>query len=91
MGLFESIQAIFADAPPSDTMHMRRPDGTIISSLAEISYGYGLYFFDRQQLLQILSDNLKHKERVLLKKEVSGVKLASGGGGVKAHCTDGSI
>ncbi|KAK8070005.1 monooxygenase [Apiospora phragmitis] len=100
MGLFESIQAIFADAPPSDTMHMRRPDGTIISSLTERSsqlekrYGYGLYFFDRQQLLQILYDNLKHKDRVLLKKKVSDIKLApggGGGGGVTVHCTDGTV
>ncbi|KAK8131144.1 monooxygenase [Apiospora sp. TS-2023a] len=97
MGLLESIQAIFADEPPSDTMHMRRPDGTLISSLTQRSsqleerYGYGLYFFDRQQLLQILYDNLKHKDRILLKKKVSDVKLPSSGGGVKVQCTDGSV
>ncbi|KAK8014804.1 FAD binding domain protein [Apiospora arundinis] len=96
MGLLESIQAIFADEPPSDTMHMRRPDGTIISSLTERSsqlerrYGHGLYFFDRQQLLQILYDNLKHKDRILLRKKVSGVELAPGGGGVRVHCKDGT-
>ncbi|KAK8053276.1 hypothetical protein PG996_012577 [Apiospora saccharicola] len=76
MGLLESIQAIFAGEPPSDTTH---------------AYGYGLYFFDRQQLLHILYDNLKHKDRILLKKKVSDVKLSSGGGGVKVQGTDGSV
>ncbi|KAK8018506.1 FAD binding domain protein [Apiospora marii] len=50
-----------------------------------------MYFFDRQHLLRILYHNLKRTERVLLKKKVSGVKLVSGGGGFRVHCTDGSI
>lgn len=52
-------------------------------------FGYGLYFFDRQNLLQILYDNLKHKEKVLLQKKVSGVNLVKNG--VEVFCADRSV
>lgn len=51
-------------------------------------YGYGLHFFDRQQLLQVLYDHIQHKDRILLKKAVSGVDLVKGG--VNVTTADGS-
>lgn len=55
----------------------------------KISHGYGLFFFDRQSLLQILYDHIKHKERVHLRKKVTEVKLVEKG--VEAICSDGSV
>ncbi|GLA44396.1 hypothetical protein AnigIFM63309_003158 [Aspergillus niger] len=54
----------------------------------ERRYGYGLHFFDRQQLLQILYDHIQHKDRILLKKAVSGIDLVKGG--VNVTTADGS-
>ncbi|KAL5356121.1 hypothetical protein BJX96DRAFT_185601 [Aspergillus floccosus] len=54
----------------------------------ERRYGYGLHFFDRQQLLQILYDNIRHKDRILLKKQVTGIDLIKGG--VNVTTADGS-
>lgn len=53
------------------------------------SHGYPFLFFDRQDLLQILYENLQHKDRVLVRKAVSGVDLATDG--VSVTCTDGSV
>lgn len=51
-------------------------------------HGYGLFFFDRQKLLEILHDNIRHKQKVLCKKRVIGVDLVDGG--VHVACADGS-
>jgi 2-polyprenyl-6-methoxyphenol hydroxylase-like FAD-dependent oxidoreductase len=40
-----------------------------------ISHGYPLLFFDRQWLLQILYNQLKHKDRVLLGKKVKKIEM----------------
>ncbi|KAK7992390.1 hypothetical protein PG988_001184 [Apiospora saccharicola] len=74
MGLLESIQAIFAGEPPSDTTHA--------------SPGWHLNFVPDKE---IISTRRTHKDRILLKKKVSDVKLSSGGGGVKVQGTDGSV
>lgn len=51
-------------------------------------FGYGLHFFDRQQLLQILYDHIQYKDRVLLNKAVTGIDLVKGG--VNVTTADGS-
>lgn len=51
-------------------------------------HGYPFLFFDRQDLLKILYNNLKHKNRVLVNKAVSDIVLASDG--VEVSCADGS-
>ncbi|KAM6505412.1 hypothetical protein FSOLCH5_014630 [Fusarium solani] len=53
------------------------------------SHGYGLFFFDRQTLLQILYDHLQHKERVHLCKKVTEVSFIEKG--VQVACSDGSV
>jgi 2-polyprenyl-6-methoxyphenol hydroxylase-like FAD-dependent oxidoreductase len=55
----------------------------------KVRFGYGLYFFDRQKLLEIFYDKLEHKERVLTQKKVTDVNLVKGG--VEAICADGSV
>jgi 2-polyprenyl-6-methoxyphenol hydroxylase-like FAD-dependent oxidoreductase len=52
------------------------------------SHGYPILFFDRQWLLQVLYDRLKHKDRVLLNKTVSRINPLDGG--VEVVTTDGT-
>ncbi|KAF9876991.1 FAD binding domain protein [Colletotrichum karsti] len=51
--------------------------------------GYPSIFVDRQMLLHVLYDNLKHKDRILTKKRVSRIGLAKNG--VQVHTEDGSL
>ncbi|KAL0943432.1 FAD binding domain protein [Colletotrichum truncatum] len=51
--------------------------------------GYPSIFIDRQMLLQVLYDNLQHKDRVLTKKRVSRIDIVKGG--VQVHTEDGSL
>ncbi|KFA74418.1 hypothetical protein S40288_03978 [Stachybotrys chartarum IBT 40288] len=55
----------------------------------EVRHGYGLLFFERTSLLEILFDRVKHKEKVLVNKKVHSVDLVSGGVHVKT--ADGDI
>ncbi|KAK3349693.1 FAD binding domain protein [Lasiosphaeria hispida] len=50
--------------------------------------GYGVFFGDRQALLQILFDGLKDKSKVLLNKNIADIKHSPGR--VTAHCEDGT-
>lgn len=59
--------------------HLR--SGNVLSK--DDSHGYGLIFFERQRLLQILYGQLRHKERVLTNKRVTDVDLVDGGVTVK--------
>ncbi|RSL52983.1 hypothetical protein CEP54_010655 [Fusarium duplospermum] len=55
----------------------------------EKRHGYGLLFFDRQKMLEILYNHVQHKEKVLLNKKVTGLDLIDGG--VSVSCADGSV
>ncbi|KAJ4129640.1 hypothetical protein NW754_003922 [Fusarium falciforme] len=76
---------------------MRGPNGALLSASSQTSLsvhfekrvGYPSIFIDRQMLLQILYNNLKHKDRVLTKKRVSRVELTKDG--VQAYTEDGSV
>lgn len=54
-----------------------------------LRHGYGLFFFDRQKLLQILYEHIQHKDRVHLRKKVTEVSLVEKG--VEVTCSDGSV
>ncbi|RYP49832.1 hypothetical protein DL768_004524 [Monosporascus sp. mg162] len=85
---------LFGGEVPYNKSVTRDNNGKIISTVNGIfdhfekRYGYGLFFFDRQKLLQILYDHIKHKDRVLLQKKVTSVNLVDGG--VDVICADGS-
>ncbi|OTA87927.1 hypothetical protein M434DRAFT_80753 [Hypoxylon sp. CO27-5] len=95
LGCYESILDIFKGHIPYNKSHNRDKNGKAIATThgmndhMQARHGYGLLFFDRQQLLQILYDHIEHKERVLLKKKFGTVSVADGG--VSVTCTDGSV
>lgn len=51
--------------------------------------GYPSVFIDRQMLLEILYNNLKHKDVVLTKKRVSRLEFTDNG--LRAYTQDGSM
>ncbi|KAK7702278.1 hypothetical protein SLS64_009856 [Diaporthe eres] len=74
---------------------MNGPDGKPRSkgSTASIHHlekrtGYPSIFIDRQMLLQVLYDNLLHKDRVLTKKRVTKVDIVDGGVHVRTEDGD---
>ncbi|KAL4876284.1 hypothetical protein BJY04DRAFT_231749 [Aspergillus karnatakaensis] len=95
IGCYQAIEEIFDGDIPYNSQHTRDENGNIISSIydfytkLEERHGYGLFFFDRQKLLEILYDNLQYKGNVLLNKRVTRVDLVDGG--VNVICADDSI
>ncbi|KAE8358513.1 hypothetical protein BDV27DRAFT_150372 [Aspergillus caelatus] len=78
-----------------EVAYMRDKKGDVLCALNQMfkhlekRHGYGLLFFDRQKLLEILHDTIKHKDRVLLNKKVSEIDLIDGG--VNVTTADGSV
>ncbi|KAK4159880.1 hypothetical protein QBC43DRAFT_347626 [Cladorrhinum sp. PSN259] len=68
--------------------HWIDPRPTTISGKLEERIGYPQTFVDRQHVLQILFDSLKHKDRVLTNKRVECVE--HGEGNVSVYTKDGS-
>ncbi|CAH0050902.1 unnamed protein product [Clonostachys solani] len=91
MGVYEAIRATWGHHPMSNTN--RDAKGRVIcfspamGDHLEKRHGYPFIFIDRRSLLQILFDNLKHKERVHLGKKVADVDM--GEYEVKVTTTDG--
>lgn len=56
---------------------------------SHVRHGYPVLFFDRQWLLQLLYDNLKHKDRVSLNKKV--VQIENSDDSVQVTTRDGSV
>ncbi|THW08584.1 FAD/NAD(P)-binding domain-containing protein [Aureobasidium pullulans] len=65
---------------------LTKPNG--VSQLMQSRSGYGFAFSDRQDILQVLYDNLKDKSKVLVGKKLSLVRQQSNG--VTVVCEDGS-
>ncbi|SPO06962.1 related to hydroxylase [Cephalotrichum gorgonifer] len=95
LGCYEDIQDVFGGDVPYSRSHTRDENGHILTTMEDMSgslekrHGYGLMFFDRQKLLEILHDNIRQKEKVLCNKRVTGVDLVDGG--VRVTCADGSV
>ncbi|KAI0853831.1 putative monooxygenase [Daldinia vernicosa] len=95
LGCYEQILEIFQGKDFTERTYIRHKNGkalTILYSMKghfEWRHSYGLLFFDRQRLLQILYDNLEHKDRVLLKKKFTTASLTDGV--VRVTCEDGSV
>ncbi|KAI0095606.1 putative monooxygenase [Daldinia grandis] len=92
---YEQILKIFEGEDLYGRSYLRDTNGKPLSILYsmrghyEKRYGYGLLFFDRQRLLQVLYDHLEYKDRVLLKKKYATASLTDGG--VRVTCADGSV
>ncbi|THX67957.1 FAD/NAD(P)-binding domain-containing protein [Aureobasidium pullulans] len=65
---------------------LTKPNG--VSQLMQSRSGYGFAFSDRQDILQVLYDNLKDKSKVLVGKKLSLVRQQPNG--VTVVCEDGS-
>ncbi|KAI1140075.1 FAD binding domain protein [Hypoxylon sp. FL0543] len=95
MGCYEPIQDIFKGEVLYNRTHNRNESGKSVLTIyamsdhLEIRHGYGLLFFDRQQLLQILYNRIQGKERVQLNKKFSTANVTEKG--VSVTCADGSV
>ncbi|KAM0281969.1 hypothetical protein ACHAO9_010450 [Fusarium lateritium] len=95
IGCYEPIKKLFGNTVPYNVNHTRGENGDILSSVfgffdhLERRHGYGLFFFDRQSLLEILYNHVQHKDKIQLNKKVTGVELTNGG--ARATCADGSF
>ncbi|KAI8711080.1 hypothetical protein NCS52_01483400 [Fusarium sp. LHS14.1] len=95
LGCFEPILDIAGECRYT-LGSMRGPDGVPLTATSETSLsvhfekrvGYPSIFIDRQMLLQVLYNNLKHKDRVLTKKRVSRLELTENL--ARAYTQDGS-
>ncbi|KAF2997209.1 hypothetical protein E8E14_001370 [Neopestalotiopsis sp. 37M] len=91
IGCFEPIMALAHEN--LRVTYIRDGRGKVISTMRDTRghmakrHGYRILFFDRQWLLQVLYDQLKHKDRILLKKKVS--KVESHLGGVRVTMANG--
>ncbi|CAH0020271.1 unnamed protein product [Clonostachys rhizophaga] len=93
LGLYEGVKAIPQAWLGRTTLH--DSDGTEIASVGDFAqhykrrFAYPLFFFDRRWLLELLYNNLKHKDRVLVNKVVRHVNLIFGG--VEVKTADGQV
>ncbi|CAG9972556.1 unnamed protein product [Clonostachys byssicola] len=91
IGVYEAIRATWGYHPMSNTN--RDAKGRVIcfspamGDRLEERHGYPFIFIDRRSLLEILFDNLKHKDRVHLRKKVANVDM--GEHGVQVTTADG--
>ncbi|KAI0199290.1 FAD/NAD(P)-binding domain-containing protein [Astrocystis sublimbata] len=75
LGLFEAIKAAAPDAEIQDS-HIRDSTGKPIISLKHMMYhqnirhGYPMLFFDRRVFLEVLFEQLKHKDKVICNSKV---------------------
>ncbi|KAF4447603.1 hypothetical protein FALBO_16928, partial [Fusarium albosuccineum] len=73
----------------SDGVPLTANSDTSLSVHFEKRVGYPSIFIDRQMLLQVLHNNIKHKDRILTKKRVSRLDVTKDG--VQAYTQDGSM
>ncbi|KAM0229786.1 hypothetical protein ACHAP5_011543 [Fusarium lateritium] len=89
--LYEPLKDIVT--PVQYTQSIRDMNGRPISSIPRLQehvvlrHGYPLIFLDRQSLLKILYERLRHKDRVLLNRKVETVGLVHNG--VEVTTTNG--
>ncbi|KAF4334853.1 FAD binding domain protein [Fusarium beomiforme] len=92
LGCCQPIKDIYGGEIPYDVTITSNERGEIINRLdgifehLERRHGYGLFFFDRQKLLEILYDHIRHNDRIHLNKKVTDVKLIDKG--VEVTCSD---
>ncbi|KAI5274669.1 FAD/NAD(P)-binding domain-containing protein [Aureobasidium subglaciale] len=86
--------ALYACVEPIQWIHDRDSDGRLltkpngVSKLMESRSGYGFAFSDRQDILQVLYDNIKDKSKIFVEKKLSQVHQHPSG--VTVTCEDGT-
>ncbi|KAH8774743.1 FAD binding domain-containing protein [Diaporthe sp. PMI_573] len=94
LGCYDRVREVAGDVyykcsiRSSDGRTLSETKGASPSERIESLTGYPSTFIDRQMLLQVLYEHIRHKERVLTEKRVSGVQMDDSGVTVKTH--DGS-
>ncbi|KEQ68819.1 FAD/NAD(P)-binding domain-containing protein, partial [Aureobasidium namibiae CBS 147.97] len=87
-------EALYACVEPVQWVHDRDQHGRLlakpssVSQLAKARSGYSFAFSDRQNILEVLYDNLKDKSKVLVGKNLTTVRQHASG--VTVICEDGS-
>ncbi|KAG7423091.1 FAD-dependent monooxygenase atmM [Fusarium oxysporum f. sp. raphani] len=95
IGCYQPIKDIFGDQVPYNVTNTRNEKGEVIAHVdgifdhLERRHGYGLFFFDRQSLLQILYEHIQHKDRIHLRKKATEISFVEKG--VEVTCSDGSV
>ncbi|KAL2672300.1 hypothetical protein Neosp_013002 [[Neocosmospora] mangrovei] len=95
LGCYEPIKELFGGSVPYEKTYTRDENGQVTYDMPgffnhlEKRHGYGVFFFDRQKMLEILYNHVQHKDKVLLNKKVAGLELIDGG--VSVSCVDGSV
>ncbi|VUC30009.1 unnamed protein product [Clonostachys rosea] len=94
LGCYEAIRVVAQDADIAVT-HMRDQNGKSLACTRHIAHhlemrhGYPMLFFDRQWLLQVLYDQIKHKDRILLKIHINSVRHTDSG--IEVLTTQGQV
>lgn len=94
LGLYEPVLNLFDSAALYKKFYVRGDDGKLLAEIDELNehftrrHSYGMLFFDRQKLLEILYSNLKHKDRVLTSKRVLSADHTENG--LSVTCADGT-
>ncbi|CAG9989123.1 unnamed protein product [Clonostachys byssicola] len=84
LGCYEAIRVVAQDAEIEVT-HMRDENGKSLSCTRHINchlemrHGYPMLFFDRQWLLQVLYNQIKHKDRILLNSGIKSIRHTDSG------------
>ncbi|KAI5203694.1 FAD/NAD(P)-binding domain-containing protein [Aureobasidium subglaciale] len=86
--------ALYACVEPIQWIHDRDSTGRLltkpngVSKLMKSRSGYGFAFSDRQDILQVLYDNIKDKSKILVEKSL--LTVGQHPGGVTVVCEDGT-
>ncbi|KAI5362502.1 putative FAD-binding domain, FAD/NAD(P)-binding domain superfamily [Septoria linicola] len=95
IGVWNKLEQLYDREDVYDSFTSAHADGQKFiyiengAPLLRSHFGYQLVFIDRQQLIQILYDNLKNKNRVLVNQEINRVE--SHDKGVRVTTSNGQI
>ncbi|KAH7033741.1 FAD binding domain protein [Microdochium trichocladiopsis] len=92
IGCYEAVRKV-AESANNGEAYTRDPNGRPLSVQRSLfqhlgkRHGYEILFFDRQWLLKVLYDQLRHKDRVRINQRVQ--KITTGPTGVEVTTTNG--
>ncbi|KAH6976428.1 FAD binding domain protein [Ilyonectria sp. MPI-CAGE-AT-0026] len=84
IGCYEDVRVV-AQAGEIDNLNIRASNGKSMAFIdhvlghLESRHGYPMIFFDRQWLLEVLSNKIQHKDRVVLQSQVQRIETSESG------------